>query len=146
MKLTKKAVKNAFDKAEDKINICWGILIDIKEFKTKRTNLGTNIVEFQEKLAETIFDLHSIRDQIISEEKRIITNRSKYNRDWFLSKVRLLSKFKEGIDFIVNTIKALGDAFVYFFYQNDIDLLSKHYNHQRVINNTACKLPLKKDC
>lgn len=137
MKLTEKAVKNALDKAENKINICWDILIDIKEFRTKKTNLGANIVEFQEKLAETIFDLHLIRDQIISEEKRIIINRSNYNRNWFLSKVRLLSKFKEGIDFIVNTIKALGDAFVYFFYQNDIDLLSKHYNHQRVINNTA---------
>lgn len=137
MKITKENIKKEFCSAESNLEFCWEVLTDLKEYSINDKNFVDRFIFFQEKLATTIFKLQSIRDLIIIEEKYIVKNKVNYNNNWFISKLRLLSKFKDGIDSIVNISKALGDAYAYFFYQRDLELLSKHFNHQKVINHTS---------
>jgi hypothetical protein len=137
MKITIKLVKEEFQKAEKNLESCWGLLVDLKTYSIAKNNFGERFITFQDKLAFTIFSLQSIRDQILLEEKKYVQNKSDYEFEWFKSKMRSLANLKKGIDSVVNIAKALGDAFAYFFYQFDLNLLSEHYSHQRIINNSA---------
>lgn len=134
---TKKIIKSEFKLAEENLEFCWKVLSDFKTLSTKNNNFVDRLLLFQEKLATTIFRLQAIRKNIILEEKYYINNKSKYNFQWFKNKMKLLRIFKEGIDSVVRMSKSFGDAFAYFFYQFDHELLSKHLNHQRIINDSA---------
>lgn len=134
---TKDLIKSEFKLAEENLEFCWDVLTDLKNLSVKDNSFIGRLLIFQEKLATTIFRLQSIRNNIILEEKNYITNKTNYNNEWFRSKMKLLSTFKKGIDSVVNMSKSIGDAFAYFFYQFDEELLSKHLNHQRIINNSA---------
>ena len=134
---TKKIIKSEFKLAEENLEFCWEVLADFKTLSVKDNNFVDRLLKFQEKLATTIFRLQSIRNNIIAEEKYYVKNKGNYNYEWFKAKMRLLSTFKKGIDSVVRMSKSFGDAFAYFFYQFDEELLSKHLNHQRIINDSA---------
>ncbi|WP_111307020.1 hypothetical protein [Confluentibacter sediminis] len=136
-KTTKKIIQSEFKLAEENLEFCWNFLSDLKALSYHDNNFVDRLLKFQETLATTIFRLQSIRNNIISEEKNYIKKKDSYSYDWFRSKMKLLSNFKKGIDSVVNMSKSFGDAFAYFFYQFDEELLSKHLNHQRIINDTA---------
>ena len=137
MRIKQKTIKDEFVKAEKNFNYCWELLIDLKELVLKDNDFTIRLISFQDKLAETIFSLHSIREQIISEEKYTLIKKSEYKLIWFKERMRLLSFYKKGIDQVVNMAKALGDAYAYFFYQFDLNLLEEHLSHQRIINSAA---------
>ena len=141
MSITIKDIKAEFKKAESTLDFCWMTLTNMHAMLNRSTSLNpahiTNLILFQEQLATSIFRLQSIREKIILEEKRLISNKKQYKIEWFVKRLQLLSKFKEGIDKIVNISKSFGDAYAYFFYQSDIELLSDHYSHKRVVNNCA---------
>lgn len=142
MKITIELIKSEFKTAEDTLEFCWSALIDITDMIKKSPSIQqeqvTRMILFQDRLATTIFRLQSIRDKILFEEKRIVSLKPKFKPKWFVDRLRTLSKFKDGIDMVVNMAKALGDAYAYFFYQFDLDLLTEHLiTHRRVINKTA---------
>jgi len=137
MGITKKQIKAEIDKSEKNLYDCWELLSALKDHRINAQDFGIRFITFQEKLAVTIFSLQSIRDKIIAEEKTYVFNKARYNLDWFKAKLRQLAGYKEALDFVVNTTKALGDAYAYFFYQNDPELLSQHLTHKKVVNHTA---------
>ncbi len=141
MGITTKEIKFEFKLAESALNFCWTTLTKMHDMLTPHTVPNTtdviNLISFQDQLATTIFRLQSIRERIIIQEKKIIENKRNYNQDWFVKRLRLLSKFKDGIDKVVNISKSFGDAYAYFFYKFDLELLSNHYSHKRIVNNCA---------
>lgn len=137
MKITKNFIKNEFSAAQSSLEFCWDALVDLKEYKNEGQNVGRKIIDFQERLSSTIFRLQSIREVIIKQEKEYVKNKSRYQFHWFESRMKLLSYFKKGIDYVVNISKAIGDAYAYFFYHNDLELLAKHLSHQQIINHAS---------
>ncbi|GAA4084193.1 hypothetical protein [Mucilaginibacter panaciglaebae] len=137
MLITRKVIEDEFLRADKGLEHCWALLTDLKAFALNTENFIERFITFQDTLASMIFRLQTIRDQIIVEEKSIVTDKSKYKPDWFVNRLRLLARYKKGIDLVVCMAKAQGDAYAYFFYQNDLALLSEHYGHERVINHTA---------
>ena len=137
MPITRKAIENEFAQADKALEHCWGLLIDLKAFSIETKHFVERFITFQDTLATMIFRLQTLREQIIAEEKSLVTNKSKYKLDWFIKRLKLLARYKKGIDLVVSMGKAQGDAYAYFFYQNDLALLSEHYGHERVINHTA---------
>lgn len=137
MRITRKIIKKAFLEAETNIEFCWEFLVDLKEFNVEDNDWANRLISFQDKLATTIFNLQSIRDSILLEEKGYVKNKKKYKIEWFKSKLRLLASFRDGIDNVVSLTKLLGDSYAYFFYQHDLELLSEHLSHQIVINHNA---------
>jgi len=135
--VSRKIIEEEFLMADKSLEHCWALLTDLKEFSLKAENFVERFITFQDTLASTIFRLQTIRDQIIAEEKVIVGNKPKYKADWFVNRLRILARYKKGIDLIVSMAKAQGDAYAYFFYQNDLALLSEHLGHERVINHTA---------
>ncbi len=137
MRIKQQELKDQFSKAEENFNYCWDLLVDLKESNIKDNDFAIRIISFQDKLVETIFALHKTRERIIAEEKLTIYNKSSYNFQWFEKRLKLLSIYKKGIDQVVNIGKALGDAYAYFFYQNDLHLLEEHLSHQKIVNSAA---------
>lgn len=136
MRTTKTIIKNEFKSAEENLEFCWSVLSNLKRNSFLTTEFGNNFIAFQEKLASTIFSLQSLRDKIIRDEKFFVKNKADYDKVWFENKMRLLSKFKKGVDSVIYIARSLGDAYAYFFYQNDRELLTKHLNHQRIENHS----------
>ncbi len=134
---TKKIIQAEFKLAEESLEFCWNFLSDLKTLSYKENKFVDRLLKFQETLATTIFRLQTVRNNIIAEEKHYIKNKSNYNYAWFKAKMKLLSNFKKGIDSVVNMSKSFGDVFAYFFYQFDQELLAKHLNHRRIINDSA---------
>ncbi|MCL6264928.1 hypothetical protein [Flagellimonas myxillae] len=134
---TKKNIQSEFKLAEESLEFCWGFLCDLKTLSYKDNNFVDRLLKFQETLAITIFRLQLARNNVIAEEKHRIKNKGSYNYDWFRAKMKRLSTFKKGIDSVVNMSKSFGDAFAYFFYQFEEELLAKHLNHRRIINDSA---------
>lgn len=137
IRIKQKTIKFEFQNAEMNFKYCWDVLCDLKLSTTEGNEFGNRMIAFQEKLAESIFKLHKLREDIIKEEKYTIQNKSRYKFNWFKERLKLLSIYKKGIDNTVNIAKSLGDAFAYFFYQFDTNLLEEHLSHQRIINSTA---------
>lgn len=136
MAITSDTIKNEFKKAEEAFEFCWTVLISMKTKKMGK-QATDRLMDFQDKLATAIFELQHLRDEIILEEKAYVKNKEKYNFEWFKKRMQLLSKYKEAIDRMVYIAKDLGDAFVYFFYQLEPELLLEHLNHQVVVNHTS---------
>jgi hypothetical protein len=137
MRISKQRIKDAFSNAEKDLDYCWEVLISLKHIDKAQEKIGTGIILFQDKLAELILTLNKLRTQIIAEEKYTIKNKSNYNKNWFTSRLKLLASYKKGIDSIVNIGKALGDAYAYFFYRHDLQMLEEHLSHQRIVNSAA---------
>jgi hypothetical protein len=137
MNISKSTIKKQFKLAEVKLNFCWQVLIDLKSQNISSPDYQTRFLTFQETLAQCIFDLHRVREIIITAENTYQSKRSTYNLKWFKLKMKSLKNYKDGIDYVVNIAKSLGDAFVYFFYFFNLTLLEKNYSHERIINSTA---------
>lgn len=135
--ITKKIIKSEFTLAQENLEFCWNVLADFKTLSIKDNNFVERLLIFQEKLATTIIRLQSIRSTVVTEEQYCIKNKRNFNQDWFRSRMKLLSTYKKGIDSVINMSKSFGDAFAYFFYQFDQELLNKHLNHQKIVNHTV---------
>lgn len=135
--ITKKIIKSEFTLAQENLEFCWDVLADFKTLSVKDNNFVERLLIFQEKLATTIIRLQSIRSTVVTEEQYCIKNKRNFNQDWFRSRMKLLSTYKKGIDSVINMSKSFGDAFAYFFYQFDEELLNKHLNHQKIVNHTV---------
>lgn len=137
IQITKQLLKKEFSEAEKSFEFCWNILVMLKHPRKRKKGYESDLLIFQEKLANTIFQLYSVREQIIKLEKHYISNKSKYNYSWFNAKMKTLANYKTGVDYVANIAKSFGDAFAYFFYQKDIELFTEHLSHQRIVNYNA---------
>lgn len=137
MRILKKDIKAEVLKAQKGLDFCWNVLGEFKNAKDVNADLLSRFPRFQEVLAETIFNLHAMREKIVKEEKLLISKKKRYSPEWFKGRLRLLAAYKNRLDSIVNIGKALGDAYAYFFYQFDLPWLEEHLSHPPIINQTA---------
>lgn len=137
MNITKSIIKRQFSKSEKNLHTCWVLLTSVKNKKFSHEGFGSEFLSFQDTLAQEIFDLYTIREHILTQEREYIKNKAKYKLKWFESKMRILAHYKRGVEAVSNIAKSLGDAYAYFFYQFDLELLEEHSHHNRVTNSTA---------
>src|ERR1700754_4118694 len=116
MTITKSIIKKQFKKSETSFLFCWQVLCDLKNIDFIKSDFGNNLLLFQDKLAEEIFELSFIREKIVTVEKEYIKKKETYTPKWFKSKMRILSHYKRGVENVSNIAKSLGDAYAYFFY------------------------------
>ncbi|OIR12663.1 hypothetical protein GALL_57300 [mine drainage metagenome] len=131
MKVTKKNICETIDTIQGEYSLLFDNLILLKNFKSQKFN-AQMIFEFQYKLGCSLFQLASIRNQIILEEKKLIAKKGKVEIKWFISKMQLFKKFKNGIDNCITIGKSLGDAFVWHFYQFNLPELFKNLEHEEI--------------
>lgn len=127
----KKETEIYITKAEKVFASSWKVLIAMKDQNTNKEDV-ISLIEFQSNLANILFSLEKLRHKIIQEEKRIVKNKNIYNAKWFIKRLRLLGSYKKAIEKVSNIGKALGDAFAYWFYREDLELLEEHRSHVKI--------------
>jgi len=141
MKVTRRHIQDLFQKCESAYETCLGTLQKIKTLDKADKELAMEFIMFQEVLATPLFELQELRNRISACEKVLIGSKKRYKSSWFKKQMACLSDYKQGIDQVRNIGKGIGDAFVYFFYRNDLALLEKQFRHQR-IDTTLGKIGL----
>jgi hypothetical protein len=91
IRIKQKTIKFEFQNAEMNFKYCWDVLCDLKLSTTEGNEFGNRMIAFQEKLAESIFKLHKLREDIIKEEKYTIQNKSRYKLNWLKERLKLHS-------------------------------------------------------
>lgn len=119
------------DKTEVAYRTCWQVLRGMKVRDASPTFIS-GLLDFQSILARALFNLDSAYRQLEQEREHLVTRKSLVKPDWFLQTIRRLGKYQEVIADASNIGKAMGDAFAWFFYSNERDLLRQHVLHEPI--------------
>jgi hypothetical protein len=118
--ITNREIRREIDDAELKLKECWDILCSLPTHPTNQ------ILRFQPLLAEVLHQLSSRYVAIAAERRELITRKSLLNPTWFAKQQARLAHHQLMLERIITIGKSLGDAFAWFFYQNDPALLRDH--------------------
>lgn len=125
-------IEELLKKADSIFKEKWSVLCFLKE-PTKVPDIGKAIIDFQINLAEVLFEIEKFRQKITTEETRLKYNKQKYNEHWFVARMKTLANYKKILLKFNVTGKSIGDAFAFWFYRFDLDLLNEHFNHKRTL-------------
>ena len=117
-------------------NIIEKIEKDLSQLALFMLNLksGENIKErefinFQVKLAESLYNAMSLYREISQKEQQYIEKKESIDKTDFLEKMKKWKKQKLEIKETISIGKSIGDSFAYIFYRDSIEELEKHYKH-----------------
>ena len=126
--ITKEKVKEKINNANDILNKCFNMLMDIKH---ARDNLLDSLLNFQPLLAECLYELMSFYQDLKTEEKSLIKDKKEYTLDTFKAIMKENATFSKIVSEVINIGKSLGDAFAWFFYRNNRKELDDHFRHNK---------------
>lgn len=90
-----------------------------------------SLLEFQPLLAETLYEIISIYQEICRLEKCLIGNKLHYNNVWFKQKMASYARYKTGISETIKIGKSIGDTFAWIFYCDNNAELQKQCSHEQ---------------
>jgi len=120
-----KDVNAALDEAERHFETCWSYLVSIKRGQFKRDRVAP-LVEFQPLLASALFGLATMHNSLAKERQERIDSKANYSRAWFARRMAFLARQQRRIVEAVRLGQSIGDAYAWFFYQNEQDFLRQH--------------------
>lgn len=121
-------MKGIIDRAEKELDECFQLLMCIKHGKFENID---PFLQFQPKLADCMYELMQQYKKIIAAERETISQKKNFATDDFTEKMRGFAQGKEAIKKAMETGKAMGDGFAWFFYRNSPEELEKHYEHEK---------------
>jgi hypothetical protein len=127
-----KKIKSVFDQSENSFLKCYDTLEKLKGLKTADSQVATDLITFQERLALALFEFQKLRNQITTEMQGLVSRKERLSKQWFTGRMKRLAGYAEGIDSAINIGKAIGDAFAWHFYRSNLDLLINQYGHRRI--------------
>ena len=117
-------VRKIIEQTEIEYEKCFDMLCALK--KEDHLAIQKLFSDFQPTLANAIFNIEAKRIDVINNEKGLIRNKERIGKSEFIEKIKKLAKYKEALQRTFYIGKSLGDAFAFFFYFNDRELLNKH--------------------
>ncbi len=120
-------MKTVIDKGEKELDECFQLFMLIKHGKFENID---PFLQFQPKLADCMYELMQQYKKIIKKERETVSRKKNYNAYDFNTIMREFDKGKKAIKKAMETGKAMGDGFAWFFYRNSPEELEKHYEHE----------------
>lgn len=114
-------LQNLLLKVEQKYKECWELLSSLKGGKPDK-----RLSSLQPTLCGALFDLSAQYRKIHQERQSLIARKDGLSPDWFANRQRTLSDQQKCLIEASAIGRAMGDAFAWFFYQNDLELLEQH--------------------
>lgn len=110
----------------------WEVLCFLKDPKPN-SDITTSLIDFQIDLAEILVEIEKFRLKLLAEEKRLKGNINRYKKEWFISRMKSLAYYREVLLKFNIIGKSIGDAFAFWFYRFDLELLNEHFDHKRTL-------------
>lgn len=128
-RLSARTVSEALDVAEQKLAWCTRVVGALSGYSPDDAT-GGNVIEFQLRLYPIIADLETLYRRIKREEKRLIGDKARFNPAWFAKRMAQLSAYSNKLRHGLMLARAVGDGFVWFFYERDPQLIEEHLKQQ----------------
>ncbi|HZF42698.1 MAG TPA: hypothetical protein VEZ48_04760 [Sphingomonadaceae bacterium] len=128
-RISARAVREALNDAEQKLAWCTRVVGALSGYKSDEAT-GKDVVEFQQRLYRIIADLETLYRRIKREEKRLIGAKARYTPVWFAKRMAHLSAYSKKLRDGLILARAVGDGFVWFFYERDPQLIDEHLKLQ----------------
>jgi hypothetical protein len=110
---------------------CWRTLAGIKGLRTSE-EFFQDLLQFQPTLARALCDLDRADRDLEQGREELVRRKAKTPHEQFLSEIRQLGRYQEVIREAGRLGRNLGDAFAWFFYQEELPRLLKHQEHKPV--------------
>ena len=128
-------ITSLIDEAEDNLRACWDTLSHLRSAQRTRdstdADLSKTLLDFQPKLARTLYDLSKMYGNLNQEKRSFIAKKADLTPSWFRHRLALLSEYQSAIKGAISLGKRLGDSFAWLFYVSAQDHLLEHGEHQR---------------
>jgi hypothetical protein len=128
-RISARAVCEALHDAEQKLAWCTRVVGALSGYKCNKAT-GEDVIEFQQRLYRIIADLETLYRRIKREEKNLIAAKARYNSAWFAKRMAQLSAYSKKLRDGLMLARAVGDGFVWFFYERDPQLIEEHLKLQ----------------
>ena len=123
-------VKGAIDTAETVLCECFDMLLTLKH---PDGDITKAILEFQPKLADTLFNLMLFYNELQAEKKNLIANKLCYLENDFIKAMTSNKIFSKAVRDTIEIGKSLGDAFAWIFYRDNFAEIGKHLDRKSVV-------------
>lgn len=127
--ISRKHISHIINKSEIDYLNCWRTLSKMKSLDIT-SGTGEELVNFQANLAFAIFRLENLYRKIHQEKLYLINRKNNISKIWFNKRMALLGKYKTSIKYAISIGKSIGDAFAWFFYKDEDELLEEHRKHK----------------
>ncbi len=91
-----------------------------------------DLLHFQPTLANAICALDQADRSLEEGREDLVRRKTTLPPDRFLSEITRLGRYQQAIDEAIRVGKTLGDYFAWFFYQNELGRLYKHFEHDPI--------------
>lgn len=124
--ISEEKVKRNIDAAEEILNKCFSMLMEIKHASD---TLGDTIMNFQPLLADCLYDMMGFYQELQAEKDFIISQKSKWEKALFKDAITTNAKYLKVVKEVITIGKTLGDAFSWIFYSKNRTELDVHFEH-----------------
>lgn len=124
--ISEEKVRKVVDTAEETLNKCFDMLIEIKKSSEV---FGDAIINFQPTLATCLYEVMEFYCELTSEKNNIISQKSVFEQNTFKKAMADNAKYIKVVREVIKIGKSLGDAFAWIFYSNNRDELEQHFEH-----------------
>jgi hypothetical protein len=100
---------------------------------SRKEPIGILILDFQPRLCSTLWKLERLYRKLSSEKHKIVSW-SNSQSDQRVLRLRVIGRAQRIVESAIGVGKTLGDAFAWFFYRNDLELLQEHLKQPRQIH------------
>ena len=128
-RISARTIREALDDAEQKLAWCTRVVGALSGYWSDEA-IGDNVIKFQQRLYRIIADIEALYRQIKCEEKRLIGAKSRYIPVWFARRMAQLSAYSKELRDGLTLARAIGDGFVWFFYERNPQLIEEHLKQQ----------------
>jgi hypothetical protein len=122
---TRHRLQRLIDGAEEEFLRCWDVL-----WALRSGHPDDRLLSFQTDLAAAIFRLSRAYHELAAESRGLVTRKKELSPRWFVQRQAALARYRDAIDRAITVGRGLGDAFAWFFYQADPELLRQHQTAQ----------------
>lgn len=124
--ISKTDTERIVDSSERVFSECFDML---SAFKSPNISISDALQRFQPALAEALYDLMTFYQKLKAERRYLISQKHNYSTTCFRSIMAENDSYTQTVQETIKIGKSLGDAFAWFFYQNNLPELLKHFEH-----------------
>jgi len=128
---TEAEIRAVFDQAQTAFAACWNVLANMRAEESPET-FGRELLDFQPRLAEALCDLDRSDRELERGKDELVKQKSQLPQAVFVEEIKRLGRYQEAVAGASRLGKTLGDAFAWFFYQNDLSKLYAHLKHEPI--------------
>ena len=127
--ISRKNIRDALFEAEKVYADLWPIIATLRG-DGELENFSA-LPKFQVNLFDALATLEELYRSLKQEEKQRVARRMQVSPRWFIARMRKLKVYRQHVVDMIDIGRALGDAFAWWFYENDREKLAEHTRKQR---------------